>query len=709
MMLLYLRQAYSFHLVYLLCSSFLLRLCVAQIIYQRDIIFDDETHVLHVNAGQEPIDAIYAFEKLHGLESYRETLYQEVCKRLDCKRTKAKVWSTVVNKGNSYVGTFELFEDMEPVDAAHAFVSQYGLSIGYRNAILKEACDNVECNRIRPIVWTKAVNIDKNLVKIDLLEGDEVVDAIFEALSPYKVSLQDRRRLLDIARADGVAFSRDKALVFSKDIVLENDFNHTLVVYDDGREPIDILNVFAEKHNVEHAWEALIEKVLPMLCAKIACTRSTPVVWSHPVVDGQGEYIGTLDVKKNEEPIDAVYRFSNLHNILSEEAFIILQFVCGKMKCTRDRPVVYRKTINNENDKGMGTVEIYQGEEVIDAVVRFIRTTNIELDHVAFKNHFFNNACGNAHVKCTRNIGHVYENDIKDENGKLIGRLAITEYDEPSDKVYEFCKSNNLNDDHYQTLIESVCSDDLVMCKRKLPLKTSIPMRDPDGNMIGDFEVQLNEEPVDSLYRFFAANDLFKKKWDFHSVLNQICDLPNVDCQRKEAIKYYSDSILMGGKEIGPLIVWEHEEVIDVLFDRRIKNNLTETDQMITFGEICTKKEVYCERTQAKVYELKDITIKDYENFGNETCARKFAGWQFLESFVQSSVGSKARDFIQIKSVEQVRDLFINSVILGIQVLLTMMFVSFIETEHCKSLILPLASYSSTIHHSIYSSTALYI
>ena len=668
--------------------------------YQRDILVDDERFVLQVRENEEPIDAIYAFEKEHRMESYRETLFSEVCKKLHCKRSKAKIWSTTVNKEDFYVGDFDLFEDVEPVDAAHAFVTQHGLSIGYRNAILKEACDNVECNRIRPVVWIKSVNIDNRLMKIELLEGEEVADVIFEALAPYKVSFQDRKRLIEIAKADGVAHSREQALLFSNNIVLGNDFNQTFVVFDDGREPVDVLNEFVEKHNIEHGFQELIENVLPQLCAKITCTRSTPVMWSHPVIDAEGRNVGLLEVLKNEEPIDAVYRFASSHNVANQEAHIILQFVCGKIKCSRDRPVVYRKTVNDEHSKGMGDVEIYQGEEVIDAVVRFMRTTKIEVDHIAFKNHFFNQACDHPHVKCTRNIGHIYENDVYDETGNLLGKLIITEYDEPADKVYEFCKGTNLNDSQYGNLIDSVCSNDLVFCKRKLPLSASLPMNDPDGNMIGHLEVQLNEEPVDALYRFFAVHDLFQKKWDFHGVRNQICALKDFNCRRKEALKYYAESIKMGGKEIGPLVIWEHQEVVDVLFDRRIQHNLTETDQMITFGEICTKKEVYCARTQAKVYELKDITIKDYENFGNETCARKYAGWQFIESFVQSSIGSKARDFVQMKTVEQVRYFhlkYFRSTMIVFDLLDSHSIV--LEIEHHKPFVLPPPSGCSLLYY----------
>ncbi len=627
--------------------------CVVTYIYQNEVIIDGEMQIIAVKKNEEPVDAVYSFSKKHGLSrEHRSILLNNLCRTLLCSRTQAKIWSTVVNKNKSYLATFELYEGIEPVDAAHDFILQYNLTLGYRYAILKEACEVVECSRLQPIIWEKNVHIGQDIVTIKLIEGDEPADTIYHILRPFRLSYDERKRIMIAVKEDGIPHQREQALLFSKDIIIDSEgFNETLTLFDDGVEPVDALNKFVEKHDIEHVFQQLLDQVLPDICKLAICTRSIPVIWSYSVTSADGRHVGFLEVTKNEEPIDAVHRFARKHSLTRKEIELIQKYVCQELSCTRDRPIVFRKTVTDENGSNIGEVEILEGEEVVDAVVRFIRETNISLDEIAFKNHFFQHACS-QHVKCTRTIAHIFDSSVNNEDGSSLGQLTITELEEPADKVHKFCQDKKLNDINYQMIIDQVCSK--VLCKRKMPLVASIPLSDPEGQLIGNFEVQLKEEPVDVLYRFFAVHGLFQKNWDFQGVLNQVCNLPDISCTRKRAIKYFAESILMGNIDIGPMVIWEHEEVIDKLFEKRIELNLTEIDQMETFAFICGRKEVYCERTYAKVYEITDITKRDYAKFGNETCERKYAGWQFLESIITTSIGAKARDLMKLKSVEDV-------------------------------------------------------
>ncbi len=643
------------------CLSYIyviqLGLNVVTAAYQSDVFIDGNAHFLRINDDEEPIDVVYNFVKAHELSTnHRDILMNDICKKVRCNRDKAKLWSTVVNQDKSYVGTFVLFEDVEPIDGVHEFVLQHNLTIGYRHAILEEACKVVECSRLKPIIWERTVDIGDEIVKITVLEGEEVADKIFQTMIPYKLSFSDRQQIMAAAKSDGIPYQREMAIVFSKNIVVDDqNFNETLVIFDDGREPIDTINDFLESHQAEHMLELFSDKVLPQVCKIVSCSRLKPVTWSEAIFSNDGKtLLGHIEVAKNEEPVDAVDRFASTHNMSGDEILHLLKFVCEQLPCQRDRPVVFRQRINDENQKLVGEVEIFDGEEVIDAVVRFIRTKQINLDEIAFKNHFFSQACGNHRVKCTRNIGHVFAKSISDKDGNLVGKLIITENDEPADKIFQFSKDNGLTDDEYMQIVNQVCSNELVFCNRRLPLVSSIPLRDPDGNFIGNFEVELNVEPVDALYRFFAKHGLYEKVWDFNSVLLQVCNLPQIQCNRRRAIKFHAESFFMGEYEIGPLTIWDGEEVIDVLYSKRLELNLTASDQMKAFSLICSSQEVYCERTHAKIFELTGITIRDFEKFGNETCERKYAGWQFLESIVTSSLGSKASDFVKHDYVEKV-------------------------------------------------------
>uniref|UniRef100_A0A7S0GA74 Uncharacterized protein n=1 Tax=Proboscia inermis TaxID=420281 RepID=A0A7S0GA74_9STRA len=69
--------------------------------------------------------------------------------------------------------------------------------------------------------------------------------------------------------------------------------------------------------------------------------------------------------------------------------------------------------------------------------------------------------------------------------------------------------------------------NEMVVCNRRSPLvfgPQSIP--GPDDEVVDILQVELGQEPIDAIYAFFAMNDLFEKKWDLLSILDQICILP---------------------------------------------------------------------------------------------------------------------------------------------------------------------------------------
>ena len=107
----------------------------------------------------------------------------------------------------------------------------------------------------------------------------------------------------------------------------------------------------------------------------------------------------------------------------------------------------------------------------------------------------------------------------------------------------------------------------------------------------------------------------------------------SVDCKREKAVKYVDDNFSMGNKELGRLVIWEDEEVVDVLYNIRMHYNMTARDQRMSFNDICKRPEVPCNRFKAIVYRKSQITKLDYEKFGNETCKRQFVGVKHLASF----------------------------------------------------------------------------
>lgn len=397
-----------------------------------------------------------------------------------------------------------------------------------------------------------------------------------------------------------------------------------------------------------------------------------------------------LEILEGDEPVDAVDAF--VHSIsvdVGNRAVFrqnILEVICKSIECTRSTPVVFRKLIKDESGKDNGSIEIYEGEEVIDAVVRFIRKSKMSLDEISLKNYMLQEACKSSYrVKCTRNVGIVYSQTVNDEDGLPIpNKLTIYENEEPADKVYRWCQENDVVYG-FPGIISSVCeSSDLVVCNRRKAAYFSIPISGPEGGYVNVLELKVGNEPVDDIHSFFASNGLFKKGWDFHSLASQICAKPNVDCRRLRAVKHFDSNFTMGDVNMGQLVIWQDEEVVDVLYNLRQNYNLTLDDQIVSHNEICANEDVNCDRTRAVIFQktgselllfvvlllyclfachqysaplssclnIHIVTKLDYERFGNETCNRQFAGVKFRSTFVDLPFGGKMAEFLKEETVK---------------------------------------------------------
>ena len=553
-------------------------------------------------------------------------------------------WTTPVYIGEEFVADFQILSGQEPVDAVHRFVQTHDLPVGYRYAILKEACEKIECSRIVAVIWEKTIIIDGRDLVLQVFEGENVANKVFSTLHKYSVPYEGRKKVMDLARADGVVMDHEHAHILSEKIIsTEKDFVSTLNIYDDGKEPIDVIYSFCKDHDLESRFEEISNSIMPKICDLVKCERDTPVVFTYPIYNALGVLVSKVYILRGEEPVDAIHRFSVVHSLDNVFRMSIIKDVCSKLTCNRAVPIVYAKTINDSSGKFLGKIQVFQGEEVIDAVFRFLRQSNIDVDEVGLKKYILDEACNQKYVTCTRGIAHIFDKKITNPDGEDMGRLIIQENDEPADKVFQFCTDSEVcHNDYVSNLIKLVCDSENIQCNRRTPVVLSIPLSgDSDSGMIGNLEVYIDEEPVDAIYRFFVVHNLFEKNWDLRTVISQICNLESVTCNRKRAIKFFSHDFKMAAKILGSLVIWDDEEVIDVLYELRLRHNLTVFDQMKAFGEICGRIDVYCSRSRAIVYELGDLTKQDFEKFGNETCIRNSMGWKYLTSVGESTLGSK--------------------------------------------------------------------
>ncbi len=185
-----------------------------------------------------------------------------------------------------------------------------------------------------------------------------------------------------------------------------------------------------------------------------ASDESRRLLWENTISTEEGHSLGRLEIYEGEEAVNVLDAF--VQNIASDAELgnaigfrsNLLDVVCESesITCSTRVPVVYRKIINDEHGKNLGAIEINENEEVIDAVVRFLRQSKVSVDEIALKNAMFEQACGHARVLCTRNVAVVYNRMINGSDGSPIGKLVIHENEESADKVFEWCKENNASE-----------------------------------------------------------------------------------------------------------------------------------------------------------------------------------------------------------------------------------------------------------------------
>ncbi|GMI07595.1 hypothetical protein TrVE_jg3201 [Triparma verrucosa] len=551
----------------------------------------------------------------------------------------------VSSPDGKHVGTVMFTSSEEPADVAYNFVKDHGLDYGYKNLILEAACEVIDCEREEAMVFDLAVDLGLEAeVHLTIFEGEDAREAVISFCGDYGIGEEDAQMLIEEVKKEGIEVLDAGRVVWQQDVSLEAGVSLGTVYVHADEEPADAISAFLYENMGEDKLESLYDRALEVLtslaCKTVPCTRLQPLIWSENVEDDEGNYIGTVEVLEGVEPIDAIAHFCSHFQLSVDYRAAILEACCEEVECTRVSPRVYQQRINDESGNLIGNVEILEGEEVVDAVVKFVIDNQVTLDIIALKNHFFQTACDIPGTVCTRNKAKLWEKNIVNHEKESLGMMAIMDDREPVDQIWDFL-ANKIEDEYDRTnfffnMKPVICEGKYVICSREAPLIFGPqPMTGPEGVTVGALSVMLGEEPIDATYKLFARAGLFEKKWDFRAVFDQICAFPGLEgkCLRQEALKYSKRNATVGDVNIGDIAVWEHEEVIDVCYRKRIEYNLTVSQQMELFNGICALKDVYCERSRAVLYqEVVNKRDYDYEEYAdnNSTCPRKYCGWRFI-------------------------------------------------------------------------------
>lgn len=186
--------------------------------------------------------------------------------------------------------------------------------------------------------------------------------------------------------------------------------------------------------------------VIPLVTA----AQST-LLWGNDI-QSDGKFLGRLEIFQGQEAVDSIDSFVTTHiGTGGGSDFVkirnsILDIVCESITCNRRVPVVYRKSIIDEKENILGFIEVYENEEVVDAVSRFFKTTERKFDDEtvdAVKDYVISEACSNDRVLCSRDAAIAF-NQMIGSGGIPIGRLVILENEDPADKVHKWCEEKNI-------------------------------------------------------------------------------------------------------------------------------------------------------------------------------------------------------------------------------------------------------------------------
>lgn len=266
--------------------------------------------------GQEPIDALYGFVKMHSIEDrlndLTSALLPKLCEQVSCKRDRPSVWKSPINtEDGKSLGTLEIMLGDEPVDVIDQFVMQRSVPnpLSLRKNLSDVVCRTLTCTRFVPVVYRKIIQNEhgRPLGEVEILENQEVIDGTFQFLlktGPISDEIALKNYMLqDACRNPRVKCTRNIAVVFNRTFKREDGSLFSPLTIYENEEPADKIYQFCQDENSLEYYDGMIKSVCDS--NEVVCTRREPVYFQIPISGPEGEFINTFQIKVNEEPVDA--------------------------------------------------------------------------------------------------------------------------------------------------------------------------------------------------------------------------------------------------------------------------------------------------------------------------------------------------------------------------------------------------------------------
>ncbi|DBA00718.1 TPA: hypothetical protein N0F65_001189 [Lagenidium giganteum] len=361
----------------------------------------------------------------------------------------------------------------------------------------------------------------KRFGELVIREGDEPVDVIDAFTRTHGLADKARSHLLEqVCRMGKVSCRRAAPVVFATTITGANGQTLGTLRILEGEEVADAVLAFAAPHGLQRLQRLqLIENACRQ--PRVTCTRTAALLWQQLISGEHNKVLGTLDIYDDEEPIDQIYRFVVDHKLLLFAVDQIAKTICARAPCSRLNPLVYSRTILSPQNERYGVLQIALTDEPVDVIYMFGQHVGMPKQ---FRQRLTESVCADKYVTCKRRRPYVFESPIvlEDKNNSGAGVLRIFEDEELVDAIYRFAKANNVTDNVRVNLFYALCGKRAgILCTRGQALLKSLPITGENNQLLGVIEVYEGQEPADVVYNFAATHNL--TEWSRTHLLDTLC------------------------------------------------------------------------------------------------------------------------------------------------------------------------------------------
>ncbi|RHX97975.1 hypothetical protein DYB36_005925 [Aphanomyces astaci] len=374
-----------------------------------------------------------------------------------------------------------------------------------------------------------------------------------------------------VAWCCGLLLAEASPILLSVDINVQGQ--HIPLDFHQGQEPIDVIERFRADHALPMDFQ---QRALEAVCKSIPCTRASPIIFATSIHGEDNEFVGEFQLMQGDEPADAVASFCRQHNIPRPFQLNMLQSICNQpnIACARSDALLYRQVITDETGSVLGTLEIFDSQEPVDAIFAFLQpmlATSTSVEHMLRQ--LLEVVCQPTVATCSRTIPLLFRHPIVGPDGTDYGTLEIYYGQEPADAIFSFAYK-------YDQGIQSAASTAIVFSS---PIQLETGSADDEHPIL---TLYAGDELADVLFHFGRQHNLtFPMR---SQLFGMLCNRPPITCTRGHAVVYARTfAIETRAEPLGPLELHEGDEAADRVFEFADRFNLSSAVRDQILNTVC--------------------------------------------------------------------------------------------------------------------------